>query len=116
MRFAAILLLLSALPAASAQAPVSPVAVVRGLLETAPSKNGKSTPVAAIPVTLQTKTYISPLVSSGKDGFYYIPNVPPGTYTLKVWVTQKNPLAFTVTVKAPLTDIPPVIVPAGSGH
>jgi len=112
MKLAAIVLFVS-LFAASAPQSRAQTAVVRGLLE---SGQTRKAPAPGITVTLQTKSYVSPAVTSGKDGLYYIPNVPPGTYTLKVWVTQKNPLTFTVTVKAPLTDIPPVIVPAGSGH
>lgn len=115
MKSAAILLLLSLTPAGFAQSGASSqVAVVRGLLENAQSKGAKPAPAASVQVTLQSKTFTSPAVTSDKNGFYYIPNVAPGTYTLKVWITAKNPLTFIVTVKAPLTDIPPVIVPARS--
>jgi hypothetical protein len=85
-------------------------ATVRGLLEVTSGKSTKPSPAPGILVTLESKTYSSPAVHSGKDGLYYIPNVPAGNYTLKVWSNPKNPLTFQIVVKSPLTDIPPVIV------
>jgi hypothetical protein len=86
------------------------VATVRGMLETTAGNGAKTSPAPGVLVTLGNKTYTSPAVYSGKDGLYYIPNVVPGNYTLKVWANPKNPLTFPVTVTGPLTDIPPVIV------
>jgi|SRR5579863_10180789 len=88
--------------------PVSQVATVRGMLE---DNTGKAPqPAPGVLVTLENQNYTLPAVRSGKDGLYYISNVAPGTYTLKVWSDRKNPLSFTVKVNGPLTDIPPVIV------
>jgi hypothetical protein len=84
------------------------VATVRGMLEDHTGKTPQ--PAPGILVTLEKQNYTLPAVRSGKDGLYYISNVAPGIYTLKVWSDRKNPLRFTVKVNAPLTDIPPVIV------
>ena len=87
---------------------VPQVATVRGMLE---DHTGKTTqPAPGITVTLENQNYTLPAVRSGKDGLYYMSNVAPGTYTLKVWINPKSPLSFTVKVTGPLTDIPPVIV------
>jgi hypothetical protein len=112
IRFAAVLLLLSFIPAAPAQSSPSPsFALVRGLLQTAQPK-GKVAPVPGLTVTLQSKSWSSPAVTSDKNGLYYIPNVAPGAYTLKVWVSRKAPLTFTVTIRPGLTDLPPVMIPS----
>jgi Carboxypeptidase regulatory-like domain len=116
MRFVAALLLLSLIPAARAQSSLSPsFALVRGQLQTAQAK-GKVAPVPGVTVTLQSKSWSSPAVTSDKNGLYYIPNVAPGTYTLKVWITRKAPLTFTVTIRPGLTDLPPVMVPSLASH
>jgi hypothetical protein len=67
-------------------------------------------PAPGVLVTVENNNFTSPAVKSGKDGLYYIPNLAPGNYKLKVWTDPKNPLTFPITVKGPLTDIPPVIV------
>jgi hypothetical protein len=92
---------------ASAQSS-APVATVRGMLEDSSAK--KPLPASGFLVTIEGKNYTSPAVRSGKDGLYYIPNVAPGNYTLKVWADPQSPLSFPITVKGPLTDIPPVVV------
>lgn len=99
-----------AVPAAGfAQSSAAPrVATVRGMLEDNTGK--KPAPASGFLVTVESKNYTSPAVRSGKDGLYYIPNVAPGNYTLKVWTDPKTPLSFPITVKGQLTDIPPVIV------
>ena len=101
--------LLLFVPAASF-AQSSRVATVRGLLESTAGRGAKPVPAPGILVNVENKSYTSPAVNSGNDGLYYIPNVAPGNYTLKVWANPKKPLTFPVVVKAPLTDIPPVIV------
>lgn len=88
--------------------PVPQVATVRGMLEDHTGKTPQ--PAPGITVTLENQNYTLPAVRSGKDGLYYMSNVTPGTYTLKVWTNPKSPLSFTVKVSGPLTDIPPVIV------
>ncbi len=101
--------LLAISSAAFAQsASVPRVATVRGMLEDHTGKTPQ--PAPGVLVTLESQNYTLPAVHSGKDGLYYIPNVVPGTYTLKVWTDPKNPLTFPVTVTGPLTDIHPVIV------
>lgn len=107
-----VILLLSLLAISSAAvaqiAFVPRFATVRGMLE---DRTGKTpVPAVGVMVTLENQNYTLPAVRSGKDGLYYISNVPPGTYTLKVWTNPKSPLSFTVKVTGPLTDIPPVIV------
>lgn len=93
--------------------PVPQVATVRGMLE---DHTGKTPlPAAGVMVTLENQNSTLPAVRSGKDGLYYISNVPAGSYTLKVWTDPKNPLSFPVTVTGTLTDIHPVIVtPTGA--
>jgi hypothetical protein len=106
---ASLLLLAPAAPVAqSSSAPQ--VATVRGLLEHNPDKAKKAAPAVKIAVAVVNDSGHSFGATSGQDGMYYIANVPPGDYALKVWVDPKNPLTFTITVKAPLTDVPPVIV------
>jgi hypothetical protein len=97
----------------SAVASAQSVGTVRGMLQDNSGK--KPLPASGFQVTLEGKSYTSPAVKSGMDGLYYIPNVAPGNYTLKVWVNPKNPLSFPITVKGQLTDVPPVVVtPASS--
>lgn len=104
-----LLTLLAISSAALAQSgSVTQVATVRGMLEDHEAKTPQ--PAPGVLVTLETQNYTLPAVHSGKDGLYYIPNVAPGTYTLKVWTDPKNPLSFPVTVHGTLTDIAPVIV------
>ena len=111
-RKALLFVLLLAVPAAPfAHANDSTrAATVRGMLESTAGNGAKTSPAPGFLVTIESRTYTSPAVYSGKDGLYYIPNVAPGSYTLKVWADPRNPLAFPITVTGPLTDIPPVIV------
>lgn len=104
-----LLSLLAISSAAVAQSIFVPqFATVRGMLEDHTGKTPQ--PAFGIMVTLERQNFTLPAVRSGKDGLYYISNVPTGTYTLKVWTDLKSPLSFTVKVNGPLTDIPPVIV------
>ncbi len=102
------ILLLPLLVVSSAVFAQTSSATVRGMLEDNTAKNPQ--PVSGVLVTLEGRNYTSPAVHSGKDGLYYISNVAPGAYTLKVWSDPKNPLSFPIKVSGPLTDIPPVIV------
>ncbi len=101
-------ILLLPLLAISSAAFAQSGSVVRGMLEDQTAKTPQ--PAPGVLVTLENQNYTLPAVRSGKDGLYYISNVAPGTYTLKVWSDLKNPLSFTVKVNGSLTDIPPVIV------
>jgi hypothetical protein len=48
---------------------------------------------------------------TGWDGFYYVQDVPPGTYTLAVAEKEKPPQSFTVDLRQmPYTDVPPIIL------
>jgi hypothetical protein len=89
-------------------------ATVRGMLEDTTGKGAKPVPAPGLVVTVENQNYTSPAVKTGKDGLYYIPNVAPGSYILKVWTNPKSPLTFPVTIKGSLTDIPPVVVPPAS--
>jgi hypothetical protein len=109
-------LLLASLLFLAPAGPVAPTSVVpqlatvRGLLEHNPNKGRKAVPAPQIAVAVVNEAGSSFGATSGQDGMYYIANVPPGDYSLKVWADPKNPLTFPITVKAPLTDVPPVIV------
>jgi hypothetical protein len=112
MKLTGILLLpLLALPAATfgQSSSVPQIAAVRGMLEE--NVTNKPVPASGLLVTVEGKNYTSAAVKSGRDGLYYIPNLAPGSYTLKVWADPKSPLSFPITVnKGSLTDIAPVIV------
>lgn len=82
-------------------------ASVRGQLV---HKNGQ--PVAGITVTISDhKNYRSTPAQVGKDGMYYLYNIPAGQYYLEVWVNPKTPQMYQVTVTEPNTDMPRVTVP-----
>ena len=52
----------------------------------------------------------SALAYSTPDGFYFLYNVPPGSYVLEIWAHQ-IPLTMPVTVyNQPWTDIPPFTI------
>lgn len=92
-------------------------ATVRGLLEHNPEKGKKAAPAARIAVAVVDGAGHSFGATSEQNGMYYIGNVPPGNYVLKVWANRKTPLMFPITVKPPLTDVAPVIVDApGQPH
>lgn len=49
---------------------------------------------------------------SSSEGLYYLYNVPPGRYSLQVWVTPRSVIQVPVNVgRGPLTDVRPVRVP-----
>ena len=50
---------------------------------------------------------------SGPDGMYYLYDIPPGQYTLEVWVYPDTPpWVFDIVVhNQPTTDIGPIYVP-----
>jgi hypothetical protein len=71
-------------------------------------------PAQGIPVTV----FRSDLGRSGRsysaqDGMYYLTNIPPGTYTLEVWVyPNRPPLNFTIQVNnQQFSDIAQIVVP-----
>ena len=74
--------------------------------------NRSGQPVAGVTVTISDhKNYRSAPASAGKDGMYYLYNIPAGQYYLEVWVNPKTPQLYQVTVAEPSTDMPRVVVP-----
>lgn len=75
---------------------------------------GRNIPAAYVHVTLysQQQGRSSPAYT-GVDGMYYLYNVPPGSYTLEVWVyPNRPPLTYGIQVyNQPYTDIPPILIP-----
>lgn len=70
-------------------------------------------PVPRVAVTLFSQTFgrTSPAYSD-YQGMYYIYNVPPGPYTLEVWIGGPQPMIFNiyVTPNLQVTDIAPIRV------
>jgi len=66
-------------------------------------------PAAGVELSLTSPSLgRSPKSYSGTDGMYYIRNVPPGNYTLELWV-GKQPLTYNITVRpGEYTDIAPI--------
>jgi hypothetical protein len=106
------LLFLSTAGAVAQSGADSKVATVRGLLEHNPDKANKAAPAGKIAVALVDRDGHSFGATSEQNGMYYIANVPPGKYWLKVYADPKKPLTFSIPVTAPLTDVAPVIVDA----
>jgi hypothetical protein len=74
-------------------------------------QNGVQAFAGGVPVTLYNQSMGRTSVAySGPDGMYYLYNIPPGYYTLEVWISNP-PIVFQVEVREPYTDIPPVRVP-----
>lgn len=71
-------------------------------------------PAQGIPVTVfRPNLGRSGFAYSGPDWMYYLNNIPPGNYTLQVWVyPNRPPLMFSIVVyDRPFTDIAPTAVP-----
>lgn len=85
---------------------------VRGRLYRVDSQ-GRQSPASGIAVSVNhPKHGRSSYVYSGADGMYHLYNIPPDTFTLEVWVSRKNPLAFRITVRdQEYTDIAPIRLP-----
>ena len=45
---------------------------------------------------------------SGRDGMYYLFNIPPGGYRLEFWFGNRLIRTVNIGVNEPMTDIPPV--------
>lgn len=72
-------------------------------------------PTPYVPVTLYSPFYgrTSPAYT-GTDGMYYIYNVPPGDYTLEIWIQgfSYQPITYGIRVfDQPYVDIRPILVP-----
>ncbi|OGP53260.1 MAG: hypothetical protein A2162_00820 [Deltaproteobacteria bacterium RBG_13_52_11b] len=51
-------------------------------------------------------------VYSGSDGTYYFNGIPPGDYTLEVWIDANRSMNFRLhVVNQPYTDIGPIHIP-----
>jgi len=86
---------------ASAQAATT----VRGLVL---AIDGTPYPSAAI--TLKSASAATPTVYTGRDGMFYVSNVPPGAYTMHV-KTSRAEATFQVTASPQAySDVPPVKV------
>lgn len=86
---------------------------VRGRLERRDG-HGRSYVAAHVPVTISNQQAGRSAVSySGRDGMYYINNVPPGTYVLEIWASPgREPIRYTIQVHdQDVTDIAPIVVP-----
>ena len=91
--------------------------VVRGRLERRVA--GRPYPAANLSVTLRDSASARPRkpVYSGRDGMYYLLDVPAGTYFLEVRLTASQPALPTqpkvrvVGPPRPYTDVPPYQVP-----
>jgi len=64
-------------------------------------------PVAGIQVTLDRRV----AAVTGSDGMYYFGNVPPGRYTLEVWLGPGQAIALYIDVAPDPTDVVPIVVP-----
>jgi hypothetical protein len=54
----------------------------------------------------------SSLAYSGTDGMYYLYNVPPGDYSLQIWLAPNRPVVYTIRVlNVPYVDIAPIQIP-----
>ena len=51
-------------------------------------------------------------VFSGNDGTYYFHSIPPGNYTLEVWVGANRSMNYSLQVRSsPFTDVGPIYIP-----
>ena len=103
----AILVLLALLgPAAQASA-----STVRGRLYRLTPQG--IVPASGIPVNVHNPSLgASGFAHSDAQGMYQLFNLPPGVYTLQIWVYPKKPIAFQITVyNRPFTDIAPIQMP-----
>jgi hypothetical protein len=101
--FVTLILCLAPLPSAASS-------IVRGRLFRV--VNGGSYPALGIAVTVvNSQMGRSNSAYTGPDGMYYLYNIPPGTYTLEVWVANP-PMTFQIQVNPEgYTDIAPIQVP-----
>jgi hypothetical protein len=105
------LILLMLLLASLAQPSIAGTSLVRGRLERI-APNGQAFPAQGITVTVfNSQLGRSNPSNSGPDGLYYLYNIPPGPYTLEIWVSNP-PMVFQIQVlDQPNTDIAPIRVP-----
>ncbi len=91
----------------SASCFVAQAALVRGRL----LRGQNTAPGVAVTVWCQAYGRSQPSYS-GMDGMYYMPNVPPGQYTLEIWaIPNRPPMTFVIYVNEPGFDVNPIYVP-----
>ena len=75
--------------------------------------SGKSYAAAYVKVRLNNrKIGQSSFAYSGTDGMYYLYNVPPGEYTLEIWLGSDKRRTYTIRVlDQSYTDIAPISIP-----
>lgn len=82
-------------------------ATVRGRLV---HSNGVSAAGFAVRVT-NPQMGPSGFTYSGGDGFYYLNQIPPGSYVLEIFLSNANVLRYPIQVVEPRTDFPQITVP-----
>lgn len=88
-------------------------ATVRGRLDRRDGY-GRTYAAAYVNVTLfNSQLGRSAPAYTGTDGMYYFYNVPPGYYTLQLWLYPgRQPLSYRIQVyDQPYTDISPLLIP-----
>ena len=85
-----------------------PTTTVRGQLLRA-----DQSPAPGVQVTLNhTQFGRSSPATTGNDGMYYLYNVPYGGYYLEVWLPNRPPLVYQVSIGTfPYSDLPRVALP-----
>lgn len=72
-------------------------------------------PFSYVPVTLYSPIIRrTPPAYTGSDGMYYLYNIPPGDYTLEIWVQgfRYQPITYRIRVfNQRYTDIKPILMP-----
>lgn len=83
-------------------------------------RQGNQYPAQGVPVTVFQKPSgpfpslgRSSFTYSGRDGMYYLYNIPPGYYTLELWVyPNRPPWIYNILVyNLPYTDIGVIFIP-----
>lgn len=87
-------------------------ATVRGRLDRRDGY-GRNYAAAYVSVTLfNSQLGRSAPAYTGSDGMYYFYNVPPGFYTLEIWLSPGKALVYRIQVyDQPYTDISPLLIP-----
>jgi Carboxypeptidase regulatory-like domain len=82
-------------------------ATVRGRLV---HSNGYPAAGMAVTVYNQVVGRSSPAYA-GRDGMYFLYNIPPGYYYLEVWLNPGKPIVYQIQVVEPYTDVAQIGVP-----
>lgn len=93
------------------EAPVGGTTVRGRLIRIA--RDGRQYPAPGIMVRLYSPQ-MGPSAPSYSDntGMYYLMNVPPGLYTLEVWLNREDVRRYNVVARPQqYSDVPPIAVP-----